>query len=431
MAQFTMTELTMTEAMSLCKDVYLACGGAVMLRGAPGTAKSKMSLALIKRLQNGVADFGGCYANLANMESIDMRGLPQIDSDDPRSRYGIPPWLQAVPADGLRGAYPALCPEHLRPVVAGKTIPDRLQAVYNNAAGEIATRSFTPYTNGIAIFDEALQAQDDSALLPLAQFADEGRIGEWGVNREGWLRLLLTNRSHDNAGARELHAHTRNRMAIFDVRLVYDDVVEFWHGTGMREEFRHYAGAEPQHVFSQAVPQDQAQFSTARAWEYASVDVHRFMRNVLKVDPKVAAIPGSIVSGQDAYSNEAVRMTKALICARVGEATTLGFFAFLADYGNRPEYKEIIDDPMEAKIATQPSVIYSTMEMLVDRYHVDHLEAQSRYLRRQGMPKVMAATWAVRMCQRFGGSIIRQKKFMDVVDHAGASAKIMIYNSAF
>lgn len=397
-------------------QVLVPTGGSAMYQGPSGMGKTQANVANIRFQQDLDPDFGGSVANLANYEAIDMRGLPQITATI-ISEYGMPPWLHPVPSKGLRGAFPALCPEELRG--DPKTWSKALRHAYTTADQQFASRCLIPYSRGIVVLDECLQVIEDSVLLSLAQLFDEHRIGAWGVPTAGWAVVGLTNRMQDMAGVRELHAHTRNRIAILEVANDPEATDDYWRSIGLNACFRYFAQAEPQTVFAKASPTDQSQFCTARSWHRAHDEVMSWLMNQdgvpaeelgeHLVDPKHVMIPIWIAS-------------------RCGTSAAIRFMDFVRNLDLRPTFAEIAKAPLRAKLPGQSAVIRAVIEMCVDKMTMQNLDAICAYVGRDDMPKVMQATFCLRLARRVPvNTLFKHKRFMQLVDEAGPSARHLLY----
>jgi hypothetical protein len=331
----------------------------------------------------------------------------------------MPGWLQPAPLEGLRGAFPAFCPEHLREAPNAKTpMPEHLAKAYATAADQVARRELIPYTRGVVILDEARQVGDPSAMLPLASIADDGRVGQWGVPRGpgAWSVLLISNRTSDaNTGTVDIHSHTRNRMAIRQVRITYDDVVAHWHRISMHEPMIYFARAEPQQVFTDTVPEDDRQFCTARSWDYADREVRAWMRNVAKLPP-TEKVPDH-------------KDTRGLIAARCGDGTTNAFFHYLNCYELVPDYDEVVAEPAKARLDDSNRLAsVTTAEMLAKHLLIEDMVPVTQYVRRLG--KIVAGQFAERVLDLHQFDALRDSDFAEFVEWLGEAAKERLWAGA-
>lgn len=438
------TRISITKAIKRMRDTWMPSGSAVMLVGPPGSGKSSIPLHWITtKWQPGNWDFGCGFMNAASAESIDIRGLPLMTGTmlagegpsaqvlmDPRTHYGMPQWLQASPAKGLRGAYPAFCPANLREASKAKGgCPEHLQKIYSDPAREIMTRQITAYAKGIVIIDEAAQVAGDEVLLPEAQLADEGHVGSWGVP-PSWMKLLITNRLEDQAGVRELPAHLKNRLAIVETYIGYDDVVAHWHRIGMREEMVFFAATNPQFVFADKVPADDRQYATARSWDYCAREINNFCKHGLKL-PEGEVVPDTAD-------------TRCLMASRVGEATTNQFFTYLSTYLSMPTFEEVCAHPDKAKLNEANHLAQiSAIEMLAKRLgDMDDGSSSGdspsgddpseglmgpvcEYVRRTG--KVLATRFAERLVDSLEFQALRSQEFQALLSWIGGAAQARLW----
>lgn len=423
MANFDATRITVTEAASLVRNVYLPNGGAVLLCGPPGCGKSEIMARMMRDLMGKMPKFGACFYNLSAAQSVDVMGWPKI-TDGPLSLNGVPVWMQPVPQEGLRGAFPQLNPDD----PAYKPIE------------ELKFADLVPYPYGIAVFDEMLSVADDTVLLPLAQFMGEGRIGQWGVPAKKWARVGLTNRPSDHRDVRELHAHTRNRLARFEVHITWEDIVSYWESIGMSEVFRAFAGAEPEEIFSAAVPTGDQQFGTARSWTNAWKDTMRFCQTWMKLpnlaekgqpyDPGILPVNTLQLGDQDYDAKHAnqCRLLYAAIAARCGDSIATKFQDFMINMKERPTFEDVLADPMGTKMPEHAGVLYSMVEMFTTRTKMPQFGQVFKYARR--MPRVMASALCVRMAHKHKLSVISNSDFMTFMDWCGPGARAAIYMGA-
>ena len=413
--------LTLPQMVEYTNQVLIPVGGSALFAGMSGMGKTQATIQNIKINQDADADFGGAFCNWSNMEAIDARGLPRVT--ELVSSYGIPPWMCPVPELGLRGAFPALCPENLRGDPATWTA--ELAHAYATAAEQLATGKLIPYTRGIVGIDEALQTLEDSMLLVLAQLADEHRIGQWGVPMEGWAVVMLTNRMQDQAGVRELHAHTRNRMSIWEVAHDPEATLDYWYGIGMNDHFRYFASVEPQTVFTAKVPEGQRQFCTPRSWHRAHNEVLMWLHNVDRVP--VEELTTCMVPHEHA-------MLPSLIAARCGSAAAVRFTDYLRNAELRPEYTEIVKAPMKARLPGQSAVIRGVIEMLSDKVNLGDLDKVCTYMKREDMPTTMQSIFCHKLTRRPHmpvDALYQHGGFMSLVDTAGPSVRQMIFAAEY
>jgi hypothetical protein len=415
MSALNIATLTLSQMVDYTNMVIVPCGTAALYRGPIGCGKTQSLTANMRWQQDDDPDFGGCLMNLANAESIDLRGLPQLDPVF--SRYGLPPWLQAVPEMGLRGAFPALCPEHLRGDPA--TWSPELREAYETAEIQVRIRKLTPYKRGLVVLDECLQVVDDSVLLSLGQMFDEHRIGEWGVPLFGWGIVGLTNRTTDKAAVRELFAHVRNRIEVFDIQNDPDAVDAHWSATGMNESFRIFARVEPTTVFADEVPPGQTQFCTARSWEKAQQSVLTWLMN--KDGVAYDDLPVVRIS----HKHEVVPK---IIAARCGNEAALAFMDFLRNQEYRPEFGDIVKAPAKAMLPSMDAVIVAVVEMCVARVDMKTLDKVCAYMMRDDMPVMFKSLFCQRLARRVNvQTLFVHTGFMALVNKAGPSCRQLLF----
>jgi hypothetical protein len=412
------TLISLSTMITHVNKVVVPTGGSVMYQGPSGMGKTQANVGNIRDQQALDANFGGSVANLANYEAIDMRGLPQVTATI-LSEYGMPPWLHPIPSMGLRGAFPALCPEDMRG--PRKSWSKSLAYAYDTAAQQLETRRLIPYSRGIVVLDECLQVIEESVLLSLAQLFDEHRIGAWGVPTIGWGVVGLTNRMQDMAGVREVHAHTRNRIAILEVENDPEACDDHWRRIGLNACFRYFAQAEPNTVFAKSSPTDQSQFCTARSWHRAHTDVMAYLMNQENIPEDELA---------DHLIDHHHPMIPIWIASRCGTSAAIKFMDFVRNLELRPSFQEIMKGPLRAKLPAQSAVIRAVVEMLVDRADLENLNIICAYVMREEMPTVMQGIFCMRLARRMSGSmqsLFKHKKFMELVNMGGPSTRQLLF----
>ena len=425
-ATFTTASMTLSEMPDYTNFVLGPVGNAAIFRGPIGMGKSVSTIDNILLQQSLDPDFGGCAYVMASAESIDVRGFPLISQL--RSQFGMPPWLWPVPALGLRGAFPALCPKHLRG--DSKTWSPALRKAYETADEQIAAAmrgeigALIPYRKGIICLDEVLQVVEETALLPLASLLLEHRVGEWGVPLKGWAIVGLTNRITDQAGVRELFAHVRNRVAIYDVDHDQDGTADYWQKKGLNLYFRYFPQAEPQSVFTTSIPTtggagEQDQFTTPRSWHMAHDECMAWLSG--KEGVSAADLP----SYQIPADSDRLR---SFIAARCGVPTAGRFSDFLRNMHDRPSFKSIVADPAKAKLPGNSGVIRAVVRMCVEGATTDNLARVCAYMGRADMSATNRALFCQQLVRRFTVStLFADDAFSDLVDLGGPTARNLLY----
>jgi hypothetical protein len=413
----TIASMPLSGIIPYIKKVMIPRGSAAAFRGPPGMGKTKSLVIELRRMQDADPDFGGCMYVMANAESIDVRGFFQMS--DLVSQYAMPPWLFHVPAEGLRGAYPALCPEHLRG--DPKTWSKELAWAYDpkNYAEQLKTRSFRSYKRGVIVLDEFLQTVEETVQLPMAQLFNEHRVGMWGVPMRGWAIVGLTNRITDQAGAREMYAHLRDRLAVWDTGHDPEGCNHYWRSIGVNQYFRHFAATEERTIFTNAVPNSQDQFTTPRSWHYAHDDAVEWLVNEERIDRE--DMPNYLIPADH-------EMVRSMIASRCGVGTAARFSDFLQHMTDRPSFKSIVANPRTAKLPSHSAVIRAVVEMCVDNASLDegkeNLDQVCRYMEREEMALTSRAIFCRQLFRRFAVTTLYQHDaFLHLIDTTGPAAR--------
>jgi DNA polymerase III delta prime subunit len=434
---FNSCTVSLTRAIEIVEYEILPMGDTVLFEGPPGCGKTSSAVWLIQELQKRIPDFGGCYTNLGAQVGVDVIGMPK-NAPGPLTQHGVPTMLQPVLDKGLRGAYPALTPEHLVHPDAG---PD-LQPVASSLHYTDALQPYmlTPYKSGIWIGDEASKMADDTGFAKIAEVADDAKFGQYALPKGegGWARVIFSNGIQHGSFDRSLPAHTRNRLARYYVKTVVDDVLLHWASIGMDSDWIAFAQSESNLVFSQNVPLEDEQFSTARSWTKAYQQVMQYMKNVVKA-PSINAEgepynPGYIAmcprDEQASFAREWSVAIKQAIASRCGEAVALKFERYSIELTHRPKFETISFTPDTAEIPEHMGVMFSTINMMANSMKIGDMDACVRYLMRDEVPPPMAALWCSLVRKRFAHTAARSPHFNKLVQSLGTAAQIAIHSGS-
>lgn len=398
---------------------------ALLIKGPPGMAKSAIMIALALELQELDAQFGACYVNGSNMQSVDMVGWP-LQQNGILAANSIPTLFQPVPHLGLRGAFPAV----------------------HDRSNNLSLDTVLPYPRGLLIFDEASKVAGEDVMASLAMLAHEGRTGFWGVPIDGWVRVFIANRQEDNSNDLPFPATFDNRVAVFEVSGTYEDVAPHWEAIGMHPWWRGFASANASLVMAQSVPASGGQFSTIRSWTEAWYDCAAVMEHEIEIPHQHVYIEGTdepqpkpwpcfypdeetltnILS--PAQDNEEVKGWAAdivgTIASRCGSAVAGQFVDYVAHMAERATYEDIVSDPENAPIPLHSGVLHYTIEMLLQEIHLDDIDYVVRYLGRPDMPKALAAIWCQRMLRQHPFALTKRKAFTQFMNSIGPSARFAL-----
>jgi hypothetical protein len=194
-------------------EVLLPTRRPVFLWGAPGVGKSQLIAQIAK--DNGLSFID---ARLANMDPVDLYGLPRINGDN-RAHWAIPDFL---PRDG----------------------------------------------QGILFLDEFVQAAP-SIQNAASQLILDRRLGEYNLP-DGWVVWAAGNRMTDRAATNRMPSHLANRFIHLDVDVDLDDWVKWALNHDIATPLIGFIRFRPEllHKFDSKI--DDRAFPTPRAWEFVS-----------------------------------------------------------------------------------------------------------------------------------------------------------------
>lgn len=428
MADVNYNTMSLRTLERLIRGVWLPRGAAVVITSAPGFAKTSMCLSLVQRMQAANHDFGSGYMNVGAADSVDLIGMPLLtDPDYPLTVTGMPLWAQPDPARGLRGAYCALAPEHLRAApLDQRPVPAALQAAY----AEKLSRSMRSFERGALIVDEVGATLDNTVQQPLSRLANEASINGWGVDHRTWVRLMLTNAADQGAGARDLLTHLGNRVRHVRIKPDPEDYLAYWSQSvlldhqsrdqeghlqwslsPMRPEFRYFASWLPSLVFDERACEQGARFCSPRSYEAASLDVSAYARNVLRL------------SDEEDLPLERPEILQLIACA-CGDAVASQLVGYMPYYSARVRMEDVLDDPAKVPVPNEPIALSIFIDTLVDGFNPAdeaHMKAASVLMRR--VPKLYAGRWCARFADRYSAPVvIASVHFEKVMEYAGSAA---------
>jgi len=444
----TSYSMPISEAVELIMTVY--AGKAVLVRGAPGATKTAQLLSAAIKRQKEDPEFGACCFNASNAQAPDFFGVWQSNTG-PLTANAVPQLFQPVPEEGLRGAFPALCPRELvHPDASIQPIdPDLLYT-----AG-LQRSVLSTYPRGLVIVDEASKVQGEDTMASLSMLAYEGRTGQWGVptsrsnstaspsNRQalsdpttvvGWTRVFIANRAEDNSRDLDFPSTFDNRVAILDVHCTFDDVAPYWRSQGMHPSFVSFAGAYSGLILSNQVPAVRQQFGTARSWFEAHSECMAYCKSLGiessepdRYMPELLPVFGPNV--EDRSAQRWHRTFIGLIAARCGEAIASQFSEYLLASTDLPTYDEIVSNPETCIIPEHPGVIHAVVETLLTNTDLCEIDEIGKYLKRPEFPKAMACVYLNRMMDRHPIAAASSNKFFALVRHFGIAASMTLHHS--
>jgi hypothetical protein len=185
----------------------------------------------------------------------------------------------------------------------------------------------TKSDRGIIVFDELPQAETlmQKACAP-AFF--EKRLGDSKIP-SGWVVWATGNRVQDRAGVNKMVSHLRNRISVIEVNSDMDAFRDWATRNGVHHMIIAFADFRRGVVFTNAVPSGDDPYPTPRSLTLAG----RFLAK----HAQGSELPSDPIS-------------RAVAAGYIGEGATSDLYAFLENHQYLPEEKDIINDPMRAKV---------------------------------------------------------------------------------
>jgi len=226
-----------------------------------------------------------------------------------------------------------------------------------------APPSFLPKdkdSTAIIFLDELAQAAPlvQSACLQLTL---DRRIGEYELP-QGCSIVAASNRQSDRAGAHRLISPLLNRFVHLSLEVSIDDWRAWAIANGINGMVLAYLAFKPDQLFAFNPKSKDESFPTPRSWEFVS--------NALQHTPK--------------------RLMFGIVSGCVGEGAAAEFVSFCEMYGKLPKPEDVLANPMQHTVPTEPSVLYARAGSLAT-YLKEHTDKMNEY-----------AQFVSRMPQEFG-----------------------------
>jgi hypothetical protein len=354
------TELLLTEAADLVRDVYVPLGGTCILLGGVGAGKSQVFAQLGQSLADADPEFGFGYEIFGSYDAVDMRGMPQPARPDGFASFSRPDWQRDCYFRERDGSY----------VMDG------------NGRPKVKPR-------GLFIIDEITQVSDPGAQNTLAPIL---LVGEHAIprGRGGWSFVGLGNRVDDRANANRLPSLLWNRAA-FSAHVRAD--ADGWRTWAMRAgvplPFVIFAGREAGTVFTGKSPLEDGPFCTPRSLTATAEALELHARRELAYvgdDGKETWTP-------DAWPEKVPLddLSFQIVAGGVGAPAAGKFFDLMRHIKNRPSFDDIVADPKGAKLPTDGAVQFSIVDTLAVRVDKKTIAPVAQYVRR--MPRSLMASF--------------------------------------
>ena len=305
-------------------ELMFAANRPVHVSSRPGSGKSKIAEALARK-------HGWCYCEIngASDNIADVRG------------YMMPQDTKYVDADGAE-----------RTILAGKfTYPSW---GFDKFSGKPAFM----FKQVLIVIEEYGQSELDLKRA-LASLIQDRRMGEFHF--PGAHVLMLSNRAEDRAGTTRDLDHIINRRT--DVELVtgLEGTIVIGQQRGWSNITLAFAARNEDLLFGDSVPEKQGSFLTNRSLEAADEII------------RVADAQGMDLSHP---------FIKIGLAGTIGQAATERYMAFAMARSKIPTVREIVADPMGAKVPSELDLTMFLVFDLASKTKRDNIDAITTYVRR-------------------------------------------------
>ena len=219
----------------------ILAGQTPYLEGPPGVGKTAMAYELPAILGD---DFGIIMVRLADLESVDGRGMPHVDVENNRTIWISPEFLPRASEHGERG---------------------------------------------VLFIDEWPQGAP-SVQNAFGQLIRERSIGNYRLP-DGWVVVLAGNRATDRAATSMVPSHIRDRVIRLEVEPDQDVFAKWAAENGVRADVVSFIRARPTHL--EGFDSKEWKSPTPRGWE----SVSRVMDQNPDSDIRLAMIAGIVGQG--------------------------------------------------------------------------------------------------------------------------------------
>lgn len=307
----TINQTQLAEQIRLCT----AMDQPLFTWGPPGVGKTDMMMQLAEEMG---ARF--CDVRLSQYESIDLRGLPDVE--DKRTVWHVPSTL---------------------PFYGSKWDDGTDQPI-------------------LLFLDEAMQAPPSVQGVAM-QLVNEGRIGEHELLPN--VRIFAaSNRETDKAGTSRMLTPLANRFFHVQLEAELDPWVDWARSKGIHEALVSYVRFRQDNLnqFDEALKKNLKAYATPRMWA------------------KVGSVLRMFTDEQGAlHGLDKARIT---ISAAVGEATAAECMSFLETWQAMPNIDNIIANPMNAPVPDKPDMRFAVQAALAARAGKDTAEPILAYVDR-------------------------------------------------
>lgn len=299
-------------------------GTPIHLRSQPGQAKSDTVNSLPSVLEEATGDkWGIITVHLALMDAPDIKGflVPQKTDEGPISTYTKPDLVHQV------------------------------ESMLHNGKDRV-----------MVFFDERGQS-DALVQKAVAPILLDNRIGDYHFP-EGTYFISASNRVADKAGVTKELTHLTNREIQLDFNIQIEDWVKWARSKKVHEMLLGFAMFKPGVIIQDKVPAVTGPYCTPRSYAAAC----RYLGGI-------AGDTGVIPTDE---------LTQEIVAGSIGAAASSEMFAFLATREHLPDWQDILDDPMKAKVPPKNRIdaMFAVASMVISRTTADSVEPAIEYVTR-------------------------------------------------
>lgn len=214
-----------------------------------------------------------------------------------------------------------------------------LPRVNADGLSEWCTPSFFPQRGQGVIFLDELNAAPPLVQASCYQLVLDRRLGEYKLP-DGWSIIAAGNRERDRAVTHRMPSALANRFVHIDFSVDCDEWLEWAIKKEIFPEIIAFLRFRPALLHDFDPEKNSKAFPSPRTWEFAS--------NLI----------GSIKNGGNGDTQHE------LLSGTIGIGAATEFKGFMKIWHELPELEEIINDPEQVEISSDPAVLFAVCEMV-------------------------------------------------------------------
>ena len=211
-----------------------------------------------------------------------------------------------------------------------------LPRISKEGVSEWCIPSFLPQKgNGILFLDE-LNAAPPLVQAACYQLVLDRRLGEY-VLPDGWTIIAAGNREQDRSVTHRMPSALANRFVHIDFTVDFDEWLHWALSANIAQELIAFLRFRPALLHDFDPERSSKAFPSPRSWEFAS---------------------GILKSSTD------LELLLELLAGTVGEGAAKEFSGFIKIWKDLPRVEDIIENPRQIEIPTDPAVLFAVCEMV-------------------------------------------------------------------